>query len=67
MARIGSVFPVLHRRRTAAMKDGKNEGWSRMPNPCLRMGLHAVAASQLVFSSFHPVDQTNVVKLRQKA
>ena len=35
--------------------------------PCLRMGLHAVAASQLVFSSFHPVDQTNVVKLRQKA
>ena len=25
MARIGFVFPVLHRRRTAAMKDGKNE------------------------------------------
>ncbi len=31
------------------------------------MGLHAVAASPLVFSLFHPVDQTNVYNWCQNA
>ena len=46
---------VLELRR----KTNIHSRFSQLQN--LRIGLHAVAASQLVFYSFHPVDQKNVV------